>query len=272
MFPISAFSRLCGLTPRALRIYDGLGLFTPAWVDPFSGYRYYSPAQLPDLRRIIALRDMGLPLAEIRESLRAGTDLRVSYERRRTELAAERLDLDRRLAALDITVDMAAGAADAPDIVLRRVPREPVATLRLALVPYEDTEAAFDELEAHVRDLGARAHLPPGALLATADWPDPNSDEIFVPLLRHIRPTDRVGYRILPAARVATLLHRGSYAGLNAARAALENWVAGTGLVRSGPLRVLYLQFGADRELSLPKGWVVDQAADYLTELQLSVA
>ncbi len=40
----------------------------------------------------------------------------------------------------------------------------------------------------------------------------------------------------------------------------------------AGPLRVLYLQFGAEAELRVPRGYVVASSADYVTELQLPVA
>jgi hypothetical protein len=36
-------------------------------------------------------------------------------------------------------------------------------------------------------------------------------------------------------------------------------------------MRILYLQFGADPGLRLPRGWVVERSADFLTELQLPV-
>ncbi len=65
MFPIGQFARLAGISAKQLRAYDALGLFRPVWVDPSSAYRYYSPAQLPELRRILALRQLGMPLDEI---------------------------------------------------------------------------------------------------------------------------------------------------------------------------------------------------------------
>jgi hypothetical protein len=116
-----------------------------------------------------------------------------------------------------------------------------------------------------VRDLGARAHRPPGALLD--DGPT-----LWVPVRRAVPATERIGYRRLPACRAATLLHRGSYATLAAARAQLLNWVGAAGLHGSGPMRILYLQFGADADLKLPRGWVVERAADLVTELQVPLA
>lgn len=44
LVPIGRFSRLCGLTVKALRHYDEIGLLKPARVDGSTGYRYYSPS------------------------------------------------------------------------------------------------------------------------------------------------------------------------------------------------------------------------------------
>ncbi len=67
LLTIGAFAGLSGLTPKALRLYDDLGLLPPAWVDPQSGYRYYDPAQLAEARLVAWLRRLGMPLARIRE-------------------------------------------------------------------------------------------------------------------------------------------------------------------------------------------------------------
>jgi PPM family protein phosphatase len=64
--PIGEFSDRSGLSAKRLRTYAAEGLLAPAAVDPGSGYRYYSPGQLPDARLIDALRQAGVPLADIR--------------------------------------------------------------------------------------------------------------------------------------------------------------------------------------------------------------
>jgi serine/threonine protein phosphatase PrpC/DNA-binding transcriptional MerR regulator len=64
---IGEFARAARLTPKALRLYDELGLLPPAAVDPDSGYRLYEPGQLERARLIAELRRIGMPLAEIRE-------------------------------------------------------------------------------------------------------------------------------------------------------------------------------------------------------------
>lgn len=67
-FTTGAFARVTGLTRKALRLYDELGLLQPARTDPATGYRYYAPAQLELARRIAWLRRVGMPLARIRAS------------------------------------------------------------------------------------------------------------------------------------------------------------------------------------------------------------
>jgi DNA-binding transcriptional MerR regulator len=62
---IGEFARRSRLSQKALRLYDRLGLLSPAWVDPDSGYRWYAPGQLERARLIALLRELGLPLAEI---------------------------------------------------------------------------------------------------------------------------------------------------------------------------------------------------------------
>jgi PPM family protein phosphatase len=64
---IGAFAQACRLSPKALRLYDELGLLRPAHVDEASGYRFYSPDQLEQARLVAWLRRLDMPLARIAE-------------------------------------------------------------------------------------------------------------------------------------------------------------------------------------------------------------
>jgi DNA-binding transcriptional MerR regulator len=66
---IGEFARGSRLSAKALRLYDELGLLPPARVDEDSGYRFYEPGQLGQARLIAALRQLQVPLAEIKEIL-----------------------------------------------------------------------------------------------------------------------------------------------------------------------------------------------------------
>lgn len=66
---IGEFARRSGLTPKALRLYDDLGLLSPAEVDQHSGYRRYASSQLAHARLVATLRLLGMPLARITQIL-----------------------------------------------------------------------------------------------------------------------------------------------------------------------------------------------------------
>jgi DNA-binding transcriptional MerR regulator len=69
LMSIGAFAQRTRLSPKALRLYDELGLLTPARVDESSGYRYYDARQLDQARLVAALRRLDMPLAEIKAVL-----------------------------------------------------------------------------------------------------------------------------------------------------------------------------------------------------------
>ena len=67
MLSIGEFARLGQVSPRTIRHYGDVGILEPAVVDPSTGYRSYELRQLSVLRRILALRDLGVGLEQIRE-------------------------------------------------------------------------------------------------------------------------------------------------------------------------------------------------------------
>ncbi|MFE0703035.1 MerR family transcriptional regulator [Streptomyces sp. NPDC058872] len=67
LLTIGTFAKASRLSPKALRLYDELGLLTPARVDPLTGYRLYAPEQLDRARLVAWLRRLGMPLARIQQ-------------------------------------------------------------------------------------------------------------------------------------------------------------------------------------------------------------
>jgi DNA-binding transcriptional MerR regulator len=89
LLSIGQFARASGLTAKALRHYDAVGLLAPAFVDPASGYRRYGADQVDTARLIRRLRGLDLPVAEVRRLLDlyaadpgAMTDALVAHRRR----------------------------------------------------------------------------------------------------------------------------------------------------------------------------------------------
>ncbi|OKJ06782.1 MerR family transcriptional regulator [Kitasatospora sp. CB01950] len=95
LLTIGAFARAARLSPKALRLYDELGLLRPAEVDPATGYRRYAPDQLEQARLVLWLRRLGMPLARIRlvlglEPARAAEEVARYWESVRAETEARR--------------------------------------------------------------------------------------------------------------------------------------------------------------------------------------
>lgn len=268
MFKIGEFARMSGVSAKMLRHYDDIGLFRPAWVNPSNEYRYYSAAQLAQLNRIVALRDLGVPLAEIAGFVADGADLRRILEVQRGALLTRREEMDRVLARLDITIELGGARSPDPDVVVRRQPAELIAGLRRPLRSGEDLGAPFYELEAVVRDAGVRASRPPLSIYHAP----PDDIEVAVPISARFDPVAPVAVRTLPAARVVSFIQAGSYEHLGDARRALASWIDGSGYVAAGPLRVVYLRFSAEEELDVPDRFLTDRHTEFITELQQPVA
>ena len=213
---------------------------------------------------MLALRDLGVPLAEI-AALVGGGDARGALERRRDELEAARREAERRLRALEISVAMADDPG-APDVVVRPVGRELVAWV--PLVPGDDAEsAAWYRLEAHVRDLGRRRAAPPGSTVIDG------VDAIYVPLTRPVAARDDIAVATLPPIRAATVLHRGRLrrpAGQRggAPRLGVGGRAAGRG-ADPHPVRPVRRRGGAAGPARATSS---SAPSDLVTELQLPVA
>ena len=88
LFRIGEVARLFRLSQGTLRNYETLGILSPAWVDPDSGYRYYSAQQFECLNTIRYLRMLDFSLEQIADFL----------QNRDTEKMAEMLRAQKQIA------------------------------------------------------------------------------------------------------------------------------------------------------------------------------
>jgi DNA-binding transcriptional MerR regulator len=101
---ISEFASLAYVSVRLLHHYDRLGLLRPVQVDRDNGYRYYSLEQLPALNRILALKNLGCSLEEIRHLLHANLsadDIQALLTIKRERLARQLAEEQRRLSLVE---------------------------------------------------------------------------------------------------------------------------------------------------------------------------
>lgn len=263
MFPIGEFARFTRVSVKMLRHYHDIGLLPAARVDPLTGYRYYTAAQLPRLNRILALRDLGFLLDDIAAMLAAPPATDVAYDRREAELRDLLARTSTQLEDLRARRRMLAGG-DATDIVVRPVGAELLATAAAG----DDVSAAFCRVERHVAAHNARATRPPLMLLS------PDGDPLVaVPLSWPAPAAAGVEVRRLPAVdAMACTVHRGRYGPLAGHLDRMLGWLADTGRRRAGPVREVYLRFSAEPELDLPPAYLTAAAEELVTELQVPVA
>ena len=115
-FTTGEFAALCGVTKHTLFHYDALGILSPARVGE-NGYRYYAPQQLEVFHVIETLRELDMPLSEIRAYLdrRSPGELVALLER-------EGALLDRKLRRLRQMRDLARQKAALIRSALARTP------------------------------------------------------------------------------------------------------------------------------------------------------
>jgi len=151
MFTIGDFAGLGRVSVRMLRHYDAIGLLRPAHVDPHSGYRYYTAAQLRVLNRVIALKDLGFSLHQVQKMIEDKVDVGELFgmlRLRRAELEAQVRRDTVRLALVDARLRMieSEGHMDTGDVVLKAVPSIRVAELSATATSYDDPTSIGENL------------------------------------------------------------------------------------------------------------------------------
>lgn len=253
MLKIGDFSKLSRVTVKTLRYYDEIGLLRSASVDDVNGYRYYTVDQLPRLNRILALKDLGfsleqiamllaedLPASQIRGMLR----LRLSeIESRMQEERARLMQVEARLRQIEQE-----GKMSEYEVVVKNVEPQWVASIREQLRSYQDIGRLYGEIYPYVGRNRGQAGVC-GALWHDPGYKETDIDgEAYVALSKPIQGSDRVKVYELPAAQVASTVHRGSYGAFPQAYAAIVNWINGNGYQIAGANREIYLKPGKGQD------------------------
>ena len=270
MLKIGDFSKLAQVSVKTLRYYGDLGLIQPAWIDRYSGYRFYTVDQLPRLNRILALKDLGFSLEQIRSILSddlSAAELRGMLRLKQAELERRLRDEQARLQRIEARMGQIEqeGALPHYEVVLKPAPSRQVAGIRQVLPGERQVVQLLDELLAYLR--GRRVALdsgdPPLAVYYDAEYCDRGQDvEVAAPLAAALSGSQRVRVHELPAVEcMACTVHRGEPRRLAEAHGALMDWIERNGYRIAGPNREVYLQSPV----------VAPQVTGHVTELQFPV-
>lgn len=240
IYTVGQCARILNVSTKTLRHYDAVGLFGPAKVGEDNQYRYYSRDQLPVLRRIVFLRDLGLGVEVIRELLHAGAlddparvqtilEEHAAVLRREMEVQRERLTRVERA----LTRGATAPIAVTRPVLIKRVPEVRAVGVRRAI--------PVREMDALVREAARRLGGPPTGPRVNVYY-NPEFDPEFVDV-EVLFPVAEGGDRALPTATVATVLLIGleDSAGIGAAYATVYDWIEEHGTQDTGPPREVLL-------------------------------
>jgi DNA-binding transcriptional MerR regulator len=255
VFKIGEFSHIARVTTKLLRFYDRLGLLTPAHVDPDTGYRYYLADQLPRLNRILALKDLGLSLADIRDLVEA----EVPAAQLKALLAAKRAELNRRVEAdllrlrlIESRIDGIDGTR-APEVFdLRTKTLEPIPWISHRFACTEPAHAfhivsEIIEVAQRCTELAAPPHR---LAVGHGDFHDTEVDLEAGVIVRHLPATadlvlpagTRLTAATLPPVDALTGIRIGLPELSSEFYAALGHWLTANDAEICGPVRELFIQ------------------------------
>lgn len=261
MFRIGEFSRIARVSGRLLRYYDSIGLLSPQYTDPASGYRYYTAGQLGRLNRILALKDLGLTLDQVAQLV----DGQVSTGEIRGMLLLKKAELEQSISAEAARLRHVEsrlqqideqGELKNYDVILKSVPAQPYISLRRNFGGMEDVipvlRSVVQSVTAQV-SLALRNEL---VVVAYSDFDDEDLDleigfALMKPISKPVLLPDRTTLvqSELPAAEaVASLIRRGPSEQSHIGFGALGLWMAANGYSIAGPSREVFLELPTTAE------------------------
>ena len=256
------------VSPKALRIYDERGLLRPAWIDRWTGYRYYTADQLATMHRILALKDLGFSLDQIGELLAGELDgeaLGRMMRERQKEISRHIAADEARLLRVEVRLQQIERANPLPahDVVLKPVEPLTVAGMRRKL---PGQRVLPDLLHDFRRELQRQSLALPVAVIGLyfdEVYRESGLDvEVAAPLNGRLRSSRMLTVHELPGEELmACTVHRGPYSRLSEAYKAVYVWLDSSG----------YRAAGANRDLFLAVPDPGETQKEAVTEVQIPV-
>jgi DNA-binding transcriptional MerR regulator len=273
MFKIGEFSTIARVSDVLLRHYDDIDLLKPSYVDPENGYRYYSIEQLPQLNRILALRDLGLALDQIGSLISddiSSEEIQGMLKLREAQIEQSIKDERSRLRQVKARLKQIrqSGTLSEHDVVVKAIPEQPFLSLKTRIPSlmnsghyyYEITDAVMAHQVKGLSYCVAVFHEPAFRVENVA-WElgfllnAPFSGTLPLP------DGNEMCGRTLPAVeQMATVVHMGPWSEMHLGFGALGAWMEVNGFAIAGPAREVYLNL-------VPPG----QDDKFVVEIQMPV-
>lgn len=246
---VGEFSRLTHLSVKTLHHYHDIGLLAPAAVDPSSGYRRYRTTQVGTALLIRRLRELQMPLAQVRDVVEA-PDPAARDRALRDHLIQMEAELAHTREVVASLRSMLAGPAPL-QVDYRDIPAARVFTItdqvdRAVIGPW--CEVSFPALYAAA---AGRRISGPGAATYSDAFFEQDAGEVvaYVPVAAGA-PAARSGVEVaeLPAGRFAVAVHAGALTDFDRTYGALGSHVAEHCTMAPRPIREIYVVGPGDVE------------------------
>jgi DNA-binding transcriptional MerR regulator len=253
---IGDFSRMTYLTVKALRHYQDVGILEPWSIDEASGYRSYHVSQVPMAQVIRRLRDLDMPLEDVRTVVEAP-----DVDARNRAISEHLKRMEEQLGQTRDTIKSLRSLLEVPraarEVTVRAMPAQWTLAIRETLPMAEASawaEDAYTDLyEALDRLGGVRAGVD-GALFYEDFFHKDKGDVVaFIPVEREVVitgiATRRVASLEIPAADLAVMIHEGSGATVDETYAELGAFVAQKAIGVAGPIQEHFTVTSADTDV-----------------------
>jgi DNA-binding transcriptional MerR regulator len=249
-----------------LRHYDAIGLLRPACVDAGSGYRFYHASQLAELNRVIALKDLGFTLQQVRAVLDervSAAELRGMLKLRRAEIYAQIEADTSRLTRIEARLRTIEDEERVPvdGVVVKGLAPVRVGELTGEAAGYkpEAITPVIQPLHRELWQLMATAGVDPaGPALAYYDDAAAGDGSIVVhasvPIA--VGAEAGLGFRVVDLVEVesaAVIIHHGTMDDVLATDQALARWIDANGYRSAGYAREVTVEWSPD-----PDEWVTE--------------
>lgn len=262
MLKIGEFSKLSHLTVKALRFYEKEGLLIPDAVDDRTGYRMYETSQLQDAAEIKAYRQLDLSIDEIK-AIRQGADKKRIFAQKAELLKSQKEEIDVRLSIINHILE---DERMKYQVTTKEIPAQTVYYAEARVKEFSEMMTLIPQIGAECLSLNPEIKCTEPSY-DFCEYLDNEHKESDI-LIRYNQAVDRMGneselvkFRQIPAVKVLSIYHKGSYDKIGEAYAYIMKYAEDNG----------YTIADNPRESYIDGIWNKESEEEWLTEIQLPI-
>ena len=263
LYKIGMFANMNRVTVKTLRYYDEQKLLVPVYVDEESGYRYYAAGQMAQLHRIIALKNMGFSIEDIRKII-GGAEEKSFLLEKKQEILKEIAALTTKLSQVESYLARESMNLSAP-VLIKEIPEVIACTMQQRIKSYDALFELMPQMGAQMEELDCQCAQPAYCFTHYLE-PGYKEEDILVEICEAVtekKPdSGDIAFKVFTKVPMAAcIFHKGSYNTLHKSYAMLLQYIEENGYEICGNIRESYID-GV---------WNKETENEWLTEIQIPV-